>query len=243
MKMKSMILVVDDENKSRLWLVEILKRVVPGANVHSVDHPFRAIEMLGKANFDLLFIDYGMPQMNGVELMKQIEGMKHLPAIVLVSGYKEFDFAQKGIEMGALDYIVKPVDDKQIAKVIEKYKSKQLARPASDSDIIILSTSNGDCPVKKDFICLVEMKERNMLRICLQDGTQLHAKSSLQKIHTNLPENYIYITRQCVVNRNNIRRINPKAGEIVLFTGSEEAVYPCSRNQMKALIRWRDAHR
>lgn len=241
MKDNYKILIVDDENKSRLWLSEILTRIAPGADIHSSGYPLLALDMLAKDNYDLLFLDYEMPQMNGLEMMRKIEAMRLSPHIVLISAYKEFDFAQKGIEIGVLDYIVKPFNDKQISIVIDKFKDRQSALSSTTATgIIVLSTINGDCLIKKDLICMIEVEGRNLLKVALQDGTRLCVRSSLERIYADLTDSYIYITRQCIVNRNNIKLINAKANTITLFIDGKEVLFSCSRNHMKELIKWRD---
>lgn len=78
-----------------------------------------ALEEIEKKKPDVLITDIRMPGMDGLELMKEIRKKKLDTKVVLVSGYAEFDYAQKAIRMGAVDYLLKPVEAETFAKVLE----------------------------------------------------------------------------------------------------------------------------
>ncbi len=73
---------------------------------------------------DAVLTDIRMPVMDGIELLRQIRELKLPTQVVLLSGYDEFDYAQKGIEYGAFDFILKPSSNKEICAVINRLKNK-----------------------------------------------------------------------------------------------------------------------
>jgi Response regulator containing CheY-like receiver domain and AraC-type DNA-binding domain len=141
MKMQHKILIVDDENKSRELLTIFVRKNIPNAVIDAVDHPHVALQMLRESKYNLLLLDYEMPLMNGFEVLKEIQQMGHVPHIMLVSAYRDFDFAHKGIEIGVLEYIVKPIDNRQIEKAIKKYKR---FFPDKKIEKVALPAYNGD---------------------------------------------------------------------------------------------------
>lgn len=81
-----------------------------------------AIKRLREKNIDLVITDIRMPIIDGVELLKKIieEELSH--CVVFLSEYTEFEYARQGIVYGAFDYIVKPVDEEKLEKLLAKVR-------------------------------------------------------------------------------------------------------------------------
>ena len=114
------IFLVDDE----IWVIMGLKKLIekigaPFQVVGEASNGVMALEEIEKKKPDVLITDIRMPGMDGLELMKEIRKKKLDTKVVLVSGYAEFDYAQKAIRMGAVDYLLKPVETETFAKVLE----------------------------------------------------------------------------------------------------------------------------
>lgn len=71
---------------------------------------------------DLVITDIRMPMVDGVELLENIMREKLVPCVVLLSEYSEFEYARKGLVLGAFDYLVKPVNIADITKLLERAK-------------------------------------------------------------------------------------------------------------------------
>lgn len=231
---KIKILIVDDENKSRELLAILVRKNLPEAIINMATHPYVALQMLRECKYDLCLLDYEMPQMNGVEVLKEIRQMKHSPKIILVSAYKDFDFAQKGIEAGALEYLVKPIDNTQVAKALDKYKKAEVEERQPRSSIVF-PYYNGEYILDTGRICLIEKTGRNRLRIYLSDSQPYNVTGILSEVKDRLSENFVYISRQCIIDSNRIQQINTKAGEIGLDVNGKTLILQCSRYQMKEI--------
>lgn len=114
------IFLADDE----IWVIMGLKKLIekigaPFQVVGEASNGVMALEEIEKKKPDVLITDIRMPGMDGLELMKEIRKKKLDTKVVLVSGYAEFDYAQKAIRMGAVDYLLKPVEAETFAKVLE----------------------------------------------------------------------------------------------------------------------------
>lgn len=114
------ILIADDER----WVLLGIRRLVektglPFQVAGLAENGIDALELLMECHPDVLITDIRMPGMDGLELMKEIRKKKLDTKVVLVSGYAEFDYAQKAIRMGAVDYLLKPVEAETFAKVLE----------------------------------------------------------------------------------------------------------------------------
>lgn len=114
------IFLADDE----IWVIMGLKKLIkkigaPFQVVGEASNGVMALEEIEKKKPDVLITDIRMPGMDGLELMKEIRKKKLDTKVVLVSGYAEFDYAQKAIRMGAVDYLLKSVEAETFAKVLE----------------------------------------------------------------------------------------------------------------------------
>ncbi|MCK5664747.1 MAG: response regulator [Thiotrichaceae bacterium] len=83
-----------------------------------------ALNCLMKEKVDLIILDVQMAQMDGFETAKFIRSRKksqNIPIIFLTAAYKSDDFKRKGYELGACDYITKPIDSDPFIKKIKDY--------------------------------------------------------------------------------------------------------------------------
>jgi DNA-binding NtrC family response regulator len=117
-------MIVDDEEIVRTslssWLLE------DGYDVASVESGKLALDALKKKNYDLMLVDLKMPEMDGLELMKEVK--KSLPdlPIIIMTAFATVDTAVKAIKEGAFDYLMKPFDPEEISITIKKIMRQQM---------------------------------------------------------------------------------------------------------------------
>jgi len=107
------ILIVDDEKPARDYIAELVAFYIPDSRITYADNARNALNLLRAEDFDLLFvdIDFGAGQMAGLELLEEINRLgKHI-YIVIISAHHKFEYAVKGMELGASRYIPKPLDN------------------------------------------------------------------------------------------------------------------------------------
>ena len=73
---------------------------------------------------DIVFADISMPYMNGLDAIAECKKKSPATQYVIVSGYSDFEYAQKGIRLGVSDYLLKPVDNERLRQVIEQIKKR-----------------------------------------------------------------------------------------------------------------------
>lgn len=121
-----LLLIVDDEPAN----ISLLKRLFePHYRVMSVMSGQDALDLLAQAPFDLVLLDIMMPDMNGIETLSHIRSKSNtadLP-VILVSALSEVDDIVRGLQLGANDYITKPVEiDLMLARVQTQLTVKRL---------------------------------------------------------------------------------------------------------------------
>lgn len=118
------IIVVDDEELIRKGLVKVLSNFITEFQVlGEATNGFEAMELIGREIPDVVITDVKMPHMDGVELVKELE--RRYPEIkkIVISGFGEFEYVRETMRYGALDYLLKPLDDEQLISLLKKITS------------------------------------------------------------------------------------------------------------------------
>lgn len=117
--MGSKILIVDDEVdvcKSISHFLE--KKDFSSVSAHSGKE---ALEKLEKEKPNLILLDIHMPDMDGVECLKQIRERNKEVIVIMVTCVTDIDTAKKALELGAIDYITKPIAFEALQTAISTY--------------------------------------------------------------------------------------------------------------------------
>lgn len=116
--------VVDDEKSIRITLSDDLKDL--GYQVYEYDNPLIALMELSKINPDIVFSDIKMPELNGLEFLKEIKKINPEIYVIIMTGYGSVGSAVEAVKLGAYNYLSKPlnIDDiKIILKQIDEIKN------------------------------------------------------------------------------------------------------------------------
>lgn len=125
----STILVVDDEPYSLVWLKHFFHQPAAGFEVvNAAANAVNAIELIHDKRPDLIVSDIRMPEMNGIELLQYLNKESITSKVVLVSAFADFSYAQEALRHGALDYLLKPVGNEDVQRILEK--AHQILHPS-----------------------------------------------------------------------------------------------------------------
>ena len=113
------VLLVEDENGARTLLERRLGKI-PNLIVVSQPNGLSAQSYLQKHVVDLIFTDIRMPLKDGLELTAYVKEFTPQCPVVIISGYDEFEYARKAIQYGVKDYLLKPIQFKQLTEATEK---------------------------------------------------------------------------------------------------------------------------
>ncbi|MCP4570546.1 MAG: response regulator [FCB group bacterium] len=112
------ILVVDDEQIVLNLVEDTLTD--DGYDVTITISAKEAIELVKQHHFDFILTDIRMPEMNGIELVKEIHEIVPTLGVIFMTGYANLDTAKQAIKEGAYDYIMKPFELSEIRQAISR---------------------------------------------------------------------------------------------------------------------------
>ncbi len=117
------ILIAEDSAITRAFLVSTIEDLSERMNVIEAGSGFEALKQLPRGKFDLVITDINMPDINGLELisfMRNNPEYQHIPLIVVTTEGSPRD-REKGIALGADEYLVKPIDPDLLQNLIRKF--------------------------------------------------------------------------------------------------------------------------
>jgi CheY-like chemotaxis protein len=118
------ILVVDDDPFSLKLMEKLL--ALAGYSVSKARDGAQALDLLAREQFALLITDVNMPRMGGLRLLEDVKKKYHIPAIVVTATDIDSDTQRRSYSLGALKFIIKPVDRDELLCAIEEILGKEL---------------------------------------------------------------------------------------------------------------------
>jgi len=117
------VLLVDDEVEFLETLVKRLRK--RKLEVKSASSGEEAVNIIASEPLDVVVLDVKMPGMDGIETLKKIKSLKPSLEVIMLTGHASVEVAVQGMELGAFDYLMKPMDiDELLYKLQDAYKKK-----------------------------------------------------------------------------------------------------------------------
>lgn len=175
------ILIVDDEELARRALIlELRGRPQVGSIVQASDAR-AAFNQINISEFDVIFLDIQLPEMNGFGLIARL-GLKQMPPVIFVTAHEAF--ALPAFEVQALDYLLKPFSSARFDEAFRRaVRATKLSRDTSGSgggDELHLEDSKGRTPNQ------LQIKSAGLTRmLSLEDVHWVEASGSYVRIHAD----------------------------------------------------------
>ncbi|MBU2997119.1 LytTR family transcriptional regulator DNA-binding domain-containing protein [Cellulophaga baltica] len=219
--------IVEDSRLARNEIKELLKQHSELELVGEAANVDEGFELINNTKPDLLLLDINMPEKDGFELLEMLD---EVPITVFTTAFDEY--AIKSFEYNALDYLLKPINDKRFAQAIDKVKIKldgavdavSDSQRLTESSQIFIKDGEKCWLVKIGDIALIEIVG-NYSRVYFQDQKPMLYKS-LNQVEEKLPiENFFRVNRQQMINMNHIKEVIPWfSGKLKLKMNNGEEV-------------------
>ena len=118
------VLLVDDEPHFVKLLAERLAG--RGFNVETAGGGTEAIDRAKEESYDAIVLDLLMPEMDGLETLKQLKEINPDLQVILLTGHGTIAKGVEAIKLGAMDFVEKPADFKELLEKIKKAKDKRM---------------------------------------------------------------------------------------------------------------------
>lgn len=238
-------IIIDDEAHCIETLQWQLSRFCPEVELlQTFHHPSEGLSFLDQNKIDLLFLDIDMPEMSGFQLLEQV---KH-PSFDVIFTTAHDQFALKAIKISALDYLIKPIDEDELVKAVQKAVSKT-QHPTIDSithllhqiqektlsDRIYLPTLNGLEFVDTAHISRCE-SDSNYTTLYLNTAKKITVSKTLKEIEEMLKEEHFFrVHHSHIVNLKLVDKyVKGDGGHLVMQSGD---VVPVSRARKQHLLK------
>lgn len=118
------VLVVEDEEIIRKGLIYSTDWLKYDCQViDEASNGIQGVEKILKLKPDIVIFDINMPMKNGLEMLEETYN-KHSFSSIIISGYDDFEYAKKAIDYNVTGYLLKPIDEDELIKALEKAKNK-----------------------------------------------------------------------------------------------------------------------
>jgi two-component system, response regulator YesN len=114
------VIVVDDEPNSLTGMRRAIESLGMNLSLFTASHAEEAMAIIEEQRPDLIVTDIMLPGMTGLDLIEYFVGENYQPKVIVVSGFDDFQYAQRCIRFGAVDYLLKPFDTEEFAEKIRK---------------------------------------------------------------------------------------------------------------------------
>ena len=223
-------LIVDDETELRKSVSSILKNMNLNVQfeIEEASNGKEALEKAKASSYDLILMDVRMPEMNGLEALKEIKEHDPRTFVVIMTAHSNLNDAVIAIKEGAYDYVEKPVSPEKLADIVKKsleahemISSLTASNPIFDDDIeseIVGSNTK----MKEVFNLIYKLcKVETTVLIRGENGTgkELVARA----IHFNSPrKNGTFVAINCGAIPENLMESEFFGHEKGAFTGAVE---------------------
>lgn len=135
--MSKRVLIVDDNQDAIHILSAVLKR--GGYAVSVAKNGAEAVEIVRQENPALILLDVMMPKMDGFEVCQEIKGSEETSGIpiLMITARKDPESRKRGLEVGASEYLVKPIHPAEVLRKVQEYLGDDRSSPPSLKSIFL----------------------------------------------------------------------------------------------------------
>ncbi len=247
-------LIVDDEPIARRVLREELELFPQVDVVGEAEDGRQALQQITTLQPDLVFLDLQMPVMGGFEVVRNLKGGR-LPVIVIVTAFDQH--AIEAFEAGAVDYLLKPVNEQRLKKAVERagtLKGKPLQVAEHLANTASIASQSPSEPKSRKIVgrsgeeyflldaneVLAFQAEGELVWIITAKHRFL-ATQSLRALEANLGSTFQRVHRNAIVNVNHVRKMSALSSQRWLLTLTNQLQLTVSKRQaanVRKMLHW-----
>lgn len=184
------------------------------------------LDIYQPTSFDLLLMDIYLNGLNGVETVTKIREIDEEIPVAFVT--TSLDFTRESYHLSALSYLEKPVQPKELEKLLELARMKKENRPA-----LVLHRSGAEEKIPLSEILFLEQRARQ-LWVHLRGGEEIHVYGKLSTVQPQLVENPFFVSHKSFcVNLSHVQSIDRELRCFVMTDGSNVPIRRESMSRAK----------
>ncbi|CAN5491151.1 hybrid sensor histidine kinase/response regulator [soil metagenome] len=224
-EVESKLLIVDDLPENLLALEALIR--APAQPVFQASSAEQALDLLLENEFALAIVDVQMPGMNGFELaemMRSTERTRHIPIIFVSAAGREMNYAFKGYESGAVDFLQKPLDPHVVISKFNVFVDLHRHRKALRHEMEALAEAHRQ---QAALVCQLQTTQRDLERaVRMRDDFMSMVSHELRT-----PLNTLYLETQ-------VRKLHLSKGNMAPFANEKlPAMIERDQRQIQNMVR------
>ncbi len=225
------VLIVDDEPLARTRLAALLGDCADVEVVGSVADGEAALEALGDLQPDVLLLDINMPGISGTALAQRLAARKR-PLVVFCTAYE--GHALQAFELGAVDYLLKPVRLERLNEALQRARLRLQQSPRDTGGYLHGRLRGEQVRVALDDVVCLLAEEKYV--VVQHRGGQLLLEDSLRQLEEAYPETLIRLHRNCLVPAQRLIGLKTLTdGRVLARLSGTELMPEVSRRNLPAL--------
>jgi PAS domain S-box-containing protein len=185
------VLLVDDHEPNLIALEQVLEN--PALNIHKASSGQQALEMMLSHEYAIVLLDVNMPEMDGFEvakLMKARKETKNLPISFVTAINKEKKYALQGYEIGAVDYLYKPLDPDVVKSKVSVFVELFRLRKQSENRLNIIQSSMDGIAILNQQMRFVSVNDALVHMLGYEEEKELEGESYELVVDSSLDDDY-----------------------------------------------------
>ncbi|MBB5440295.1 two-component system LytT family response regulator [Pedobacter sp. AK017] len=229
--------ILDDEVRGSNLLTRKLEVFGDDLQIEAIfNDPFKALSKIVELNPDVLFLDVEMPGLNGFQFLEKLGSFNF--QVIFTTAYDTFTL--EALRLGAVDYLVKPIDEDELHTAIFRLKKRvadytkhiPLTDQNSAPNRLALSTAEGVYFVNKASIMRVEAMS-NYSTFYLQDRKKIIVSKTLKEYESVLQGgSFLRINRSVIVNLDHVVKYRKGDGGTLEMNDGAEIEVSASRKDL-----------
>jgi two-component system LytT family response regulator len=217
-------LIVDDEPLARTGVRQLVEPLDDVTIVGEAADGPEAVQQIEEQAPDLVFLDVQMPEMNGLEVVREV-GVENMPLTIFVTAYDQY--ALDAFEAHALDYLLKPIEEERFEEALERARQQLRQQEADTLSDQLRGVLREYAEEETEGIERFTIRSRNRIYfvdaddvqwiesegdyVALHDGEDTHlVRKTMKELEQQLdPNRFLRVHRSYIVNADYIEELRP----------------------------------
>lgn len=234
------VLIVDDEYPARMELRYHLDKYKDIKIIGEASNAEEAYQLICALDYDVIFLDIRMPEMDGLELARRLRSLAKSPKVVFVTAYEEHAIEPFGVK--AFDYLLKPIDEERLQETVELLRQEIFAQEHKHNNqkkylqIVPGEKNEATFPIHVHDIFYIYSENENIF-IRTYDQKFL-TRFTLRDLENRLNPSQFFRPHRCyLINIEKVKEIRPgfHGNYYLIMKDKEQSEIPVSRSNVRKL--------